>query len=179
MRCLDHNIFFLSYSALLFVSHQNWSGTTDLTDSRWDFLDRGSALTQGRYLHITTQTQRKADRHPCLEWDSKSRSHCLSGRRYFMPYTARPPCSLILIHKDPKIGRSLFSRKQYLKKQTSPYIRANVANILCETGTEFPMRFCYTYGNGEIKASELCNLQWLRSALSRGPNRVGVSPPLT
>jgi hypothetical protein len=38
----------------------------------------GSALLQGRYLHRIN-----IDRHPCLEWDSKPRSQCLSGRVCF------------------------------------------------------------------------------------------------
>jgi hypothetical protein len=33
-----------------------------------------------RYLHGTTQTQRKRT-HSCLEWDSNPPSQCLSGRR--------------------------------------------------------------------------------------------------
>jgi hypothetical protein len=48
-------------------------------------LGRGTSLSQGRYLHRTTQTQTS-----CLEWNSKSRNHCLSGRRRFMPWTPRP-----------------------------------------------------------------------------------------
>jgi hypothetical protein len=40
--------------------------------------------------HRTTQTQNKrTHRHPCLEWDSKPRPQCWSGRRLFMPQTAR------------------------------------------------------------------------------------------
>jgi hypothetical protein len=31
-----------------------------------------------------------AHRHPRLKWDSNKRSQCLSGRRRFMPQTARP-----------------------------------------------------------------------------------------
>jgi hypothetical protein len=40
--------------------------------------------------HRTTQTQNKAHRHPCLDWDSNPRPQCSSGRRRFMPLTARP-----------------------------------------------------------------------------------------
>jgi hypothetical protein len=35
--------------------------------------------------HRTTQTQKNADAHPCLEWDSKTRSQCSSGRRQYVP----------------------------------------------------------------------------------------------
>jgi hypothetical protein len=52
-------------------------------------LGRGISQTQGRYLHRTTQTQNKR-RHPYLEWDSIPRSKCSSGRRHFIPQTARP-----------------------------------------------------------------------------------------
>jgi hypothetical protein len=41
----------------------------DLVDSQKDYLNGGSALSQGRYLHTG------ADRHVCLEWDSNPRSH--------------------------------------------------------------------------------------------------------
>jgi hypothetical protein len=32
-------------------------------------------------------TQKNADTHPCLEWDSNSRSQCSSGRRQYVPQT--------------------------------------------------------------------------------------------
>jgi hypothetical protein len=35
------------------------------------------------------------DRYPYLEWDSKSRSHCLSWWRHFVPYTVGPLWSVI------------------------------------------------------------------------------------
>jgi hypothetical protein len=53
-------------------------------------LGRGISPSQGRYLRRTTQTQEHPDIHPCLEWDSNSRSQCLSGRSYFVPYILRP-----------------------------------------------------------------------------------------
>jgi hypothetical protein len=40
--------------------------------------------SQGRFLHRTTQPQNKR-RHPCLEWDSNSRSHCLSWQIHLLP----------------------------------------------------------------------------------------------
>jgi hypothetical protein len=35
-------------------------------------------------------TQKNADTLPCLEWDSNPRSQCSSGRRQYVPQTARP-----------------------------------------------------------------------------------------
>jgi hypothetical protein len=35
-------------------------------------------------------TQKNADTHPCLEWDSNPQSQCLSGWRQYMPQTAQP-----------------------------------------------------------------------------------------
>jgi hypothetical protein len=49
-------------------------------------LRRVICSSQGRYLHKTKQTQNKCThRHPCLEWDSNSRSQCSSEWRYFVP----------------------------------------------------------------------------------------------
>jgi hypothetical protein len=49
-------------------------------------LGRGISLSQGRYLHTEQHKHRiNAHRHPCLEWDSNSRSQFLSGRRWYMP----------------------------------------------------------------------------------------------
>jgi hypothetical protein len=51
-------------------------------------LGRGISPLQGRYLHTGQHKHRiNAHRYPCLEWDSNSRSQCLSERRQFM---ARP-----------------------------------------------------------------------------------------
>jgi hypothetical protein len=51
----------------------------------------GISPSEGRYLH-TGQHKNKinAHIHPCLKWDWNQRSQCSSGRRQFMPYTARP-----------------------------------------------------------------------------------------
>jgi hypothetical protein len=35
-------------------------------------------------------TQKNANTHPCLDWDSNPRSQCSSGRRQYVPQTARP-----------------------------------------------------------------------------------------
>jgi hypothetical protein len=54
-------------------------------------LRRGISPSQGRYL---IQIQNKY-RHACLEWGSKPRSQCSSGRRHFMPQIARPLSSAV------------------------------------------------------------------------------------
>jgi hypothetical protein len=41
---------------------------------------RGISPTQGLYLHRTTQTQKNAGTHPCLEWDSNP----TIGRRQYV-----------------------------------------------------------------------------------------------
>jgi hypothetical protein len=54
-------------------------------------LGRGMSPSQSRYLHIGYHKHKvNAQRHSLLEWDSNPRSQCLSGRRQFMPQTARP-----------------------------------------------------------------------------------------
>jgi hypothetical protein len=52
-------------------------------------LGRGISPTQGLYLHRITK-HRKTRTHPCLEWNSNPQSQCSSGRRPYMPQTARP-----------------------------------------------------------------------------------------
>jgi hypothetical protein len=57
-----------------------------------------------------------ADIHPYLKWDSNPRSQCLSGRRHFMPKTARP----------------LRSSKLYIaqyKSDSNKYVRLNCHSI--------------------------------------------------
>jgi hypothetical protein len=48
------------------------------------------SLMQGLYLHRTTQTQKNANTHPCLEWDLNPSPQCSSGLRQYMPQTTRP-----------------------------------------------------------------------------------------
>jgi hypothetical protein len=49
-------------------------------------LGRLISPSQGLYPYIKQHKRRiNAHRHPCLEWDSKPRSQCLSGRIQFMP----------------------------------------------------------------------------------------------
>jgi hypothetical protein len=54
-------------------------------------LGQGISPWQGRYLHTGQYKQSiNAHRHPCLKSDSNPSSQCSSGRRRFMPQTARP-----------------------------------------------------------------------------------------
>jgi hypothetical protein len=53
-------------------------------------LARGISPSQGRYLHTEHKYRINAHRHPCLQWDSNQRTQCPSGRKLFMPQTARP-----------------------------------------------------------------------------------------
>jgi hypothetical protein len=46
---------------------------------------RKAATYTGEHKH-----RKNAEKHPCLEWDSKTRPQCSRGRRRFLPYTARP-----------------------------------------------------------------------------------------
>jgi hypothetical protein len=82
-------------SPLLDLGHfsDSWSFTRSVV-----FLGRGISQSQGRYLH-TGQHKHRINAHwyPCLKWDSNPRSQCLSERRQFMPYTARPPWSVHLL----------------------------------------------------------------------------------
>jgi hypothetical protein len=58
----------------------------NLTESLWDSLDGGSALSQGHYLHRIKRTQKnRSQRHPCLKWFWNPRSHCSSVRSNFVP----------------------------------------------------------------------------------------------
>jgi hypothetical protein len=54
-------------------------------------LGRWISPSQGRYFHTEQHKHRlNARKHPRLDWDSNPLSQCSSGRRWFMPYTARP-----------------------------------------------------------------------------------------
>jgi hypothetical protein len=44
----------------------------NLSDSRWDSLDSGSALSQGRYLHRTIQTENR--KNQCIKWNSNPKT---------------------------------------------------------------------------------------------------------
>jgi hypothetical protein len=45
--------------------------------------------SQDLCLHRTAQHRKNADIHPCLERDSNPRSQCSSGRKQYVPQTAR------------------------------------------------------------------------------------------
>jgi hypothetical protein len=57
-------------------------------------LGRGISTSRGSYLH---GHRINADKHPCVEVDSNSRSQRSRERRQFMPQTARPLWSALLI----------------------------------------------------------------------------------
>jgi hypothetical protein len=78
-------IFFSLYGSTalrtLAVLSVSWSYTQSVV-----LLGRGISPSQGRYLHMEQHKHRiNAHRHPCLEWDSKPRLQCSSGRRLFVP----------------------------------------------------------------------------------------------
>jgi hypothetical protein len=69
-------------------------------------LGRGISPSQGRYLHTDQHKHRiNAKRNPCLEWDSNPRPQCSSGRRRFMPQTARE------LHVDSYCSHSTTTRR--------------------------------------------------------------------
>jgi hypothetical protein len=76
--------------------------------------------SQGRYLHTGQHKHRtNAHRHPCLECDSNPRSLCSSGRRQFMPQTARPlwwaENQLISFYTGQKRLKILIRRSVYFR----------------------------------------------------------------
>jgi hypothetical protein len=80
--------------------------------------------------HRTTQTQNKR-RHSYLEWDSNQRSQCSSGRRRFMPYTARPLWSAIYVYKKGLCNQQVLTnhirRWQYWKVCCPPVMKRSSA----------------------------------------------------
>jgi hypothetical protein len=88
-------IYFRDYECVnYFPLHHTSSGRNVSIHCSIDFVNlcRGISPSQGRYLHTEQHKHGiNAHRHPCLEWDSNVRSQCLSGRRRFMLYDARPP----------------------------------------------------------------------------------------
>jgi hypothetical protein len=70
-----------------------WSWTGLLyTAGRTPWTEGGGiSPSQGRYLHAGQHKHRiNIYKHPCLQWDSNPRFQRWSGRRLFMPHTARP-----------------------------------------------------------------------------------------
>jgi len=55
-----------------------------------DSLDGGSDRCKASTCTQDNTTKKNADIHPCLEWDSKPRAQFSSGRRQYVPQTARP-----------------------------------------------------------------------------------------
>jgi hypothetical protein len=53
-------------------------------------LGRDQPVARPLPAHRTTQTQNKANRQPCFERDLSTQFQCSSGRKRFIPQTARP-----------------------------------------------------------------------------------------
>jgi hypothetical protein len=67
-----------------------WALDAFSVSSAW-LLWWGISLSEGRYLHTEQRKHRINTRsHPCLDWNSNPRPQYESGRRQFMPQTARP-----------------------------------------------------------------------------------------
>jgi hypothetical protein len=72
----------------------SWFFTQSVEPLGWEI-----SPSQGRYLHTGQHKHRiNAHRHSCLKWNSNSRSQRLSGRRQFMPQTARPLWSALVMN---------------------------------------------------------------------------------
>jgi hypothetical protein len=72
IRYFKHHRKFEAYEAVASDSLQN---KLYVTSAR-----RKADTYTGQHKHRT-----KADRHPCLQWDSNPRSQYLSGRRHLIP----------------------------------------------------------------------------------------------
>jgi hypothetical protein len=84
-------IIYLSRALQPFVGPWPLFQFLDLFTQSVGLLGRGISPSQVRYLHTEQRKHRiNAHRHPFLKRDSNPRSQCSSGRRKFLPYTARP-----------------------------------------------------------------------------------------
>jgi hypothetical protein len=84
-----HLSIYLSVALQPFVGLWPLFQLLNLLHSRKYSLDGDQSVARLPPAHRTAQTQRNAQRHPCLKWDSNPRSQCLSGCRRFMPETVR------------------------------------------------------------------------------------------
>jgi hypothetical protein len=94
---IKYSIIFWLYSPLLdlgrFLSFLIYTQSVGL-------LGRGISLLHGLYLHTERHEHRiNAYRHPYIEWDTNPWPQCLSGRRQFMPQTARPLWSAMINYR--------------------------------------------------------------------------------
>jgi hypothetical protein len=84
---LSSSFFLHSCCSLWSIGHM-WNGlfhcSSLILRQSVGLFGQGISPSQGRYLHRRTRTQNKG-KHPCLEWDSKPWSQCLSRRKHFMP----------------------------------------------------------------------------------------------
>jgi hypothetical protein len=58
---------------------------------------RDQSISRPLPTQDNTNTVKNADIHSWLEWDSSPRSQCSSGRRHFVPQTARPLGSILCL----------------------------------------------------------------------------------
>jgi hypothetical protein len=80
-----HKSFLSVYSSRVLVDLGRFLSVLICTQSV-GLLGRGISSSEDRYLRTEQHKHRiNAHRHSCLEWDSKPRSRCSSGRRQFMP----------------------------------------------------------------------------------------------
>jgi hypothetical protein len=95
-------------------------------------LGRGISPSQGRYLCTEQHTHRiNAHRQPCLEWDSKPRSQCSSGRRRFMPKTARPLRSVVVLLAGSWINTVLSQYKRYGITTNWEDLQSETTSLVC------------------------------------------------
>jgi hypothetical protein len=70
-------------------------------------LGRGIGRRKASTYTQDNTTQKNADTHPCLEWDSNLWSQCSSGRRQYVPQTAGPlgPAYIFRMVKSGRMTR--------------------------------------------------------------------------
>lgn len=113
-------------------------------------------ISQGRYIHSTTQTQMKGG-NPCLEWDSNPRYHCLRRKKIFCALTARH-CShafrvMVLIkYKD----NFMFCLIQFSKPEEKETTIKSVSSLE-DTNTSFSINACFLFNIVNI----FRNLRWV------------------
>jgi hypothetical protein len=102
----------LQYVSVIHLLNSNNYLCSNITWSNFNSVKRGhshlrstrsenDAKAHGLPTYAGQHRQNRR-RHSCLEWDSKPRSQCSSGRRHFMPHPARPLWSAIHALASPE-----------------------------------------------------------------------------
>jgi hypothetical protein len=83
---------------------------------------QGMSPSQGRYLHTGQHKNRiNAHKYSCLEWDSKTRALCSTGRRRFIlrrrGHCDRHKISIVQINSDENKARKLIRMKEEEEKE--------------------------------------------------------------